>query len=148
MFSYRKKKQEPLVRNNTTTLSQSKIEEILRTVSRNDAFYFYNEIGKPTGHVATSLLDFQNKINIVQSSSLVFHLRRKDFENWIREIIRDSELAKRISNISPTDFYVKTKLYATINTRIKELRETPSTPTVISEEFLAAPRFSDTEIPR
>jgi len=43
---------------------------------------------------------------------------------------------------------VKTKLYATINTRIKELRETPSTPTVISEEFLAAPRFSDTKIPR
>jgi hypothetical protein len=146
MFSRGKKKQETYTEGSNVTLSQSEIRDILRTVPRSEAFFFYEGIGKPIDHIATSLPDFLNKIDAVQSSSLAFHLRRQDFENWIRETIGDSELAKRIGKISSDDFNLKMKLYATINTRINELREMLSTSTVISEDFIATPRFSEAEL--
>lgn len=148
MFRHRKKNQKIYATDSNARLSQSKVKEILRTVPREKGFCFYEEIGKPTRHIATSLLDFRNKINTVQSSSLVFHLKRKDFENWIREIIRDSKLAERISNISPSDFDLNKKLYATVDMRIKELRGMLSTSAIVSEDFFAAPRLSDTELSR
>jgi len=155
MFSRKKKNQETSVtnvnketsvRNVNAKLSQSEVEKILRAVPRDEAFYFYEEVGKPVGYVATSLVDFRDKINTVRWSSLVFHLRRKDFENWIKGIIGDSELAKRISNIASDSFDLKTKLYATVNKLIKELKEISSTSTVVSEDLIVAPRFSETEL--
>jgi len=155
MFSRRKKNQETSVtnvnketsvRNVNAKISQSEVKGILRAVPRDEAFYFYEEVGKPVGCIATSLVDFRDKINTVRWSSLVFHLKRKDFENWISEIIGDSELAKRISDIGPSDFDLKTKLCATVDTRIKELREMSSTSTVVSEDLFVAPRFSETEL--
>lgn len=95
--------------------------------------------------MATSLVDFRDKINTVPWLSVVFYLKRKDFENWIRDIIGDSELAKRISNISPDDFNLKKKLHDIVDTRIKELKEMLSTSPVISEDVFVAPRFSETE---
>jgi hypothetical protein len=145
MFSHKKKNQETYTRGMNARLSQSEVKEILRTVSHDEAFYFYEEIGRPLGYVAKGLVDFRDKINVVRWSSLVFHLKRKDFENWISDTIGDSELAKRISNISPHDLDLRKKLYATVDTRIKELREMSSTSTVVSEDFLITPRFSETE---
>lgn len=127
-------------------LSQSEVEGILRIVPRDEAFYFYEEVGKPVGCIATSLVDFRDKVNAVRWSSLVFHLRRKDFENWISEIIVDSELAKRISDIGANDFDLKTKLCAAVDMRIKELREMSSTLAVVSEDLFVAPRLSETEL--
>jgi len=155
MFSRKKKNQEtPVtnvnkatsVRNVNVKLSQSEVKKILRTVRRDEAFYFYEEVGKPVGCIATSLVDFRDRINTVRWSSLVFHLKRKDFENWISEVIGDSELPKRISNIRPSDFDLKMKLCATVDTRIKELREMSSTSTIVSEDLFVAPRFSETEL--
>ncbi len=155
MFSRKKKNQETSVTNVNkeasvrkvnAKLSRSEVEKILRTVPRDEAFYFYEEVGKPVGYIATSLVDFREKINAVRWVSLVFHLKRKDFENWISEVIGDSELAKRISNTGPSDFDLKTKLCATVDRRIKELREMLSTSTVVSEDLIVAPRFSETEL--
>jgi len=146
MFSHKKKNKETSVSNVNVKLSQSEVEGILRTVPRDEAFYFYEEVGKPVGCIATSLVDFRDKINAVRWSSLVFHLRRKDFENWVSEVIGDSELAKRISNIWANDFNLKTKLCAAVDMRIKELREMSSTLAVVSEDLFVAPRLSETEL--
>jgi len=155
MFSRKKKNQETSVTsvnketsvtNVNVKLSQSEVEKMLRTVPRDEAFYFYEEVGKPVGYIARSLVDFRDKVNAVRWSSLVFHLKRKDFENWVSEVIGDSELAKRISNISPDDFNLKNKLFTTIDKRINELKETPRTPTVVSEDLFVSPRLSETEL--
>jgi len=155
MFSRKKKNKETSITNvNKETsvtnvnvkLSQSEVEKVLRTVPRDEAFYFYEEVGKPVGYIATSLADFRDKINTVRWSSLVFHLKRKDFENWIKGVIRDSELAKRISNISADDFNLKNKLFTTIDKRINELKEKPPAPTVVSEDLFVASRLSETEL--
>jgi len=157
MFSRKKKNQETSVTNvNKETsvsnvnvkVSQSAVEKILRTVSRDEAFYFYEEVGKPVGHIARSLVDFRDKVNAVRWSSLVFHLKRKDFENWVKGVIGDSELAKKISKISPDDFNLKNKLFTIIDKRINELKEKPSIPTVVSEDLVVAPRFSEAELSR
>jgi hypothetical protein len=35
----------------------------------------------------------------VCSDSLEFHLYRGDFENWLREVCKDSELAEAVGNL-------------------------------------------------
>ncbi len=101
---------------------------ILRTVRDEEAFYFYEDIGKPTGESAKSLPDFLEKIKSVKLESLRFHLQRKDFQNWIKKTLGDSKLARRIERILPSyEDDVRTKIYTTIENRIKELRDTSVT---------------------
>lgn len=139
MFPLRKKKEETSTVGSNSRPSQAEIKAILRTVPYEQAFYFFEGLGKPTKHFATGLVDFRDKINNVSTTSLLFHLKRKDFENWIREVLRDSELARRISTISPLAFDWKTKLYTTISTRIRELRERLPISTATTED-LSVPR--------
>jgi hypothetical protein len=109
---------------------------ILRTVGNKEAFYFYEGLGKPTGESAKSLSDFLEKIKSVKLESLVFHLQRKDFQNWIDRILGDSKLAAKIGKISPSyDDEFRTKIHATVENRIKELRD--ASLTFITSENLA-----------
>jgi len=97
---------------------------ILRTVRDEEAFYFYEDIGKPTGESARSLSDFLEKIKSVKLESLLFHLQRKDFQTWIKKILDDSKLAKKMDKIPPShDENLRTKIHATEENRIKELRD-------------------------
>lgn len=142
MFHPRSERPAPITRGGNTRLPQFKIKQILRTVPHNRAFYFYEGIGKPTEHYASSLFEFRDKINAVQTSSLVFHLKRKDFEKWISNIVGDFELARRISSINADALNMKMTLYSTVNTRIKELREMFSSWKTTSENVFVPPRHS------
>jgi hypothetical protein len=105
------------------SLSREEVSKILGTVVYNRAFYFYNGIGKPNGEFAVSLSDFCNKINVVSSESLAFHLKRRDFQNWISEVIGDVELAKRMDKIQVKDNALRSTLHAFVSSRIKELQD-------------------------
>jgi len=146
MFSHKKKNRETRTRNVSNKSSHVEVGYVLRTVPRDEAFYFYEELGKPAGYIATSLADFCEKINAVRLSSLIFHLKRRDFENWVRGVIGDPELAGRIGKISPDAFDLKAKLHSTVNNRIMELEEVSSPSTVVSEDVLVTPRFPETEL--
>lgn len=147
MFPYKNKEQERDSENTGTDFTQSHIKRILRNVSPEKAFHFYERLGKPSGEDARSLNEFRDKMNVVTFQSLVFHLKRKDFENWISEVIGDSKLAEEIRKISIDDFDLKEKLYATISKRIRELNRILSTKMATSEDVSFAPRFSRVEIP-
>ncbi|MGD0979535.1 MAG: hypothetical protein ABR962_10400 [Candidatus Bathyarchaeia archaeon] len=96
----------------------------LRTVKDQEAFYFYEAVGKPTGEFARNLSDFLNKIKIVKSESLVFHLQRKDFQNWVENTLGDSKLAGKLGRLSPSnDNNLRTNVCKTVENRIEELRE-------------------------
>jgi predicted lactoylglutathione lyase len=96
----------------------------LRTVKDQEAFYFYEAVGKPTGEVARNLSDFLNKVKIVKSESLVFHLQRKDFQNWVANTLGDSKLAEKLGRISSSnDNNLRTNVCKTVENRIEELRE-------------------------
>ena len=111
------------------SLNRDLISKILGTVVYDKAFFFYEEIGKPAGDFATSLSDFCNKINKVSPKCLAFHLKRGDFENWIREIIGDVELSNRIGKLKKSKMASKehttlrTKLHAAVRDRIAELQD-------------------------
>jgi len=97
---------------------------ILRTLNAEETFYFYEDIGKPTGESAKSLLDFLEKIKSVKLESLLFHFQRKDFQNWIEKILGDSKLARRMEKIVPlSEGDVRAKICTAIENRINELRE-------------------------
>jgi hypothetical protein len=106
--------------------SQQKLKVVLRDLSAAQHFRFYEDIGKPTGHVATSLLDLCSKLASAQSpqahASLTFHTRRGDFAAWIREAVGDLELADKISRISPDDRHLAKKLYKAVDERVKQLK--------------------------
>ena len=109
--------------------------KILRTVGDEEAFYFYEAIGKPTGENAQSLSDFLEKMKSVKLESLLFHLQRKDFQTWIEKTLGDSKLARKMDGIPPShDDDLRTKIHATVENRIKELRGTSLT-LLVSEDL-------------
>jgi len=63
------------------------------------SFQFYGGVEKPLGIYAQSLEEFYRQIKQVYSDSLDFHLYRGDFENWIRDVLGDSELADEVGNL-------------------------------------------------
>jgi hypothetical protein len=102
--------------------------KILRTLRDEEAFYFYEEIGKPIGERAKSLYDFLEKVKKVKLESLVFHLQRKDFQNWISKTLDDSKLARKMSRIVPSHGdNLRIKIQAAIENRIRELKGTSVT---------------------
>jgi len=109
-------------------LSRDLISRMLGTVLHDKAFFFYEDIGKPTGDFAIGLSDLCSKINTAPSKSLAFHLKRGDFENWIRESIGDSELAGRIGKLKnlkttwKSDKTMRRKLHTTVTDRVAELQ--------------------------
>ncbi len=62
-------------------------------------FHFYIDVDKPLGFSAQSLEEFYRQIKQVITDSIEFHLYRGDFENWLREVLKDSELAEAVGNL-------------------------------------------------
>ena len=100
------------------------IVEILRTVPYEKGFHFYSALGNFSGETATSLDDFEKKLQIVSADSVNFHLQRGDFQKWIEDTLGDRELAKRVSLVKltlPVE-NLRKELLAIVQTRITELR--------------------------
>jgi len=97
--------------------------KILRELKDEEAFYFYENIGKPTGENAKSLSEFLNKINTAKLECLQFHLERKDFQKWIKGTLGDSKLAEMMETITPTNNEkLRTKLQGILQNRLQELK--------------------------
>lgn len=116
--------------------------KILRTVRDQEAFYFYEAVGKPTGEIAKNLLDFLDKVKSVKSESLTFHLQRRDFQNWVDKILGDSKLAAKLEGISPSNSDsddVRMNIYKTIENRINELKESSVQIRVVDNSAVVIP---------
>ena len=98
---------------------------ILRTVLREEAFYFFTSIGNYTGQSASSLDEFLQKIKEVNLKSLEFHLYREDFEKWIAQTLGDSRLAediKGLRNLKVVGNTLRDRLYFLVSRRLKDLK--------------------------
>lgn len=78
--------------------SSEEAKRILSPLSENHAFYFYNDIGVPTGLSARSLSEFLDVLRSVEDRSIEFHVGRGDFENWVR-MFGDETLAKQLAGL-------------------------------------------------
>ena len=107
-------------------MTPSSSARILRTLSRENAFYFFTSVGNYTGQSAMSLEEFANKIREVKITSLEFHLYRGDFEKWADEVLEDSELTEKISdlkNLEPVRSALRDQLYVIVSKRLEELKK-------------------------
>lgn len=106
-------------------MTPSSSARILRTLSRKNAFYFFTSVGNYTGQSAMSLEEFANKSREVETTSLEFHLYRGDFEKWTAEVLEDSELTEKISdlkNLEPVRSALRDQLYLIVSKRLEELK--------------------------
>jgi hypothetical protein len=107
-------------------LTSSSSARILRTLSRENAFYFFTSVGNYTGQRAMSLEEFTNKIREVKITSLEFHLYRGDFEKWTAEVLEDDILTERISavkHLEPLGNALRDQLDFTVSKRLEELKK-------------------------
>jgi hypothetical protein len=107
------------------TLTKSDATQILSDVPHENVFYFYIAEGVYANIFAVSLEDFVAKLECIDERSLLFHFSRNDFQVWIRDIVKDTELAKEMSFIQQ-DISVeklRSELLKMVQTRINELKE-------------------------
>jgi hypothetical protein len=99
--------------------------EILKTLPPDQAFLFFEDIGKYTGKLAANLDDFHGIVKTIDMKSLIFHFRRGDYEKWIRESIRDLELARRLKRINKTSSgeELRKKILQPVIRRLDELHK-------------------------
>lgn len=113
--------------------------KILRTVGDQEAFYFYEKIGRPTGEIVKNLSDFLKKVQSVKSETLMFHVQRRDFQNWIGKVLGDSKLAEELDRISSSNTdVVRMSINRTVGNRIKELRQAQPPIAILIDEESAA----------
>ena len=107
-------------------LDKATITRILRVVPSHEGFHFFRATGDATGKVATSLADFVEKLRTVDVRSVNFHFPRQDFEKWIRDIIGDAELSRRISRIRKEIHgeNLRNQIIQTVKGRLEELKGT------------------------
>lgn len=118
----------------------TKAMQVLRTVGNQEAFYFYEAIDKPTGEVAKNLSDFLDRVKSTKSESIAFHLQRKDFQNWVQKILGDSELARKLGEISSSKSNdIRMKIQETVENRIRELKGSPTAVMVAENSTVLLP---------
>jgi predicted heme/steroid binding protein len=99
-------------------------KKILSSVSYEKGFHFFIDIGKKTGEPAINLSGFYQELRVIELQSVRFHFQRKDFQNWIKDVLGDQELAQRIDliNAELKDNDLRNELLKTVLTRFTELQ--------------------------
>ncbi len=84
-------------------------------VTRESGFHFYEDIGKPLYEVALNPQDLREKMRKVPVTSLEFHQKRGDFAKWIRDILKDIQLAESIQKIEKAGEDLRRELLNSLN---------------------------------
>jgi len=110
-------------------VSFSKVtSRILEPVPSDRAFYFYADIGRPLGVIATGLKEFGSQLKTVEVASLEFHLQRRDFEKWV-QMLGDADLANSLARLREGGLSgekLRAELVRVVQTRVRQLQRTPS----------------------
>ncbi|MGA3111297.1 MAG: DUF5752 family protein [Candidatus Bathyarchaeia archaeon] len=101
-----------------------KIREIFSPVPYERGFHFFTATDRYTGETATSIDSFVQKLQVIEADSIGFHFPRKDFQNWIRGVIKDERLAEEIDRIKEeqSNEDLRKEVVKTIETHLYELR--------------------------
>ena len=110
-------------------MSSSKAtSRILEPVSAERAFYFYADIGRPLGAIASGLKEFGSLLKTVEVTSLEFHLKRGDFEKWV-QMLGDADLANSLARLREGGLSgekLRAELVRIVQTRVRQLQRVPS----------------------
>ena len=106
--------------------SDNETKNPLRVVPDAKGFHFYTGIADYCGVSVHSLEEFADALQYVCSEAIVFHFERGDFQNWIRDVIGDYELAQVIDNIKTCERHLaaefcRKEIVERVNIRILQL---------------------------
>ena len=118
--------------------NSNETKDPLTVVPRAQGFHFYKAIGCCIGVTCYSLEELAEALQKVCSEAVIFHYERGDFQNWIRDIIGDNELAQRIDDVKMCSRQLsgeacRKELVERINVRILQL-EVAKGPSVFGEK--------------
>jgi carbonic anhydrase/acetyltransferase-like protein (isoleucine patch superfamily) len=68
-----------------------------------NALYFHTDSGQYTGLMATSIDGFIDALEKAPIESIEFHIRRRDYERWARDVLDSNDLANNIEEIRKSD---------------------------------------------
>ena len=83
---------------NTNVEDGSTVDGIL-AVPRDKSFYFDTGLGQYSGILATSIQEFLDALKIVPLESLEYHIGRRDFEKWTKDVLGSIQLADNIRTV-------------------------------------------------
>ena len=108
-----------------TNVNRANASQILRTLPPDQSFLFFEDIGKYTGRLATNLADFCENMKTIDIKSVTFHFERGDYERWIREILHDAELARKLKRIKKSNSgeELRKKILQPVRRRLNELNK-------------------------
>jgi hypothetical protein len=106
--------------------SSNKTKNPLRVVPDAQGFHFYKDVGDYCGVSVHSLGEFADALQYICSEAIVFHFERGDFQNWIRGVIGDAELAQVIDDIKMCERHFaaescRKEIVERVNVRILQL---------------------------
>jgi hypothetical protein len=106
--------------------SSNKTKDPLRIIPHAKGFHFYTAVGDYCGVSVHSLEEFADALQYVCSDAIVFHFERGDFQNWIRDVIGDSELAQSIDDIKMCERHLaaescRKEIMERVNVRLLQL---------------------------
>jgi mannose-1-phosphate guanylyltransferase len=83
---------------NTDVENDGTVDGIM-AVPRDKSFYFDTLLGQYSGILASSIGEFLEALKIVPLESLEYHIGRRDFEKWTKDVLGSIELADNIRTI-------------------------------------------------
>jgi NDP-sugar pyrophosphorylase family protein len=83
---------------NTKVDEGSTVDGII-AVPRDKSFYFDTGLGQYSGILATSIQEFLDALKIVPLESLEYHIGRRDFEKWTKDVLGSVLLADNIRTL-------------------------------------------------
>jgi hypothetical protein len=106
--------------------SGNSAENPLRVVLDALGFHFYVAVGDYCGVSVHSLEEFADALQYVCSEAIVFHFERGDFQNWIREVMGDDELANKLDDIKKCERHLaaeacRKEIIERVNIRLLQL---------------------------
>jgi len=108
--------------------SSKTTSRILEPVSAERAFYFYVDVGRPLGVIASGMKEFGSQLKTVEVASLEFHLKRGDFEKWV-QMLGDADLASNLAKLREGGLAgekLRAELVRVVQTRVRQLQRVPS----------------------
>jgi methionine salvage enolase-phosphatase E1 len=79
----------------------------------------------------TSLVELAQELQVIPVQSVMFYFQRQDFQKWLKKVVGDEELSKRIDQIKEcrsalsSDENLKKTLSKTVQYRIAKLQRRP-----------------------
>ncbi len=82
-----------------TAVDQGSTVEGVIAVPRDKSFYFDTGLGQYSGILASSIGEFLDSLRIVPLESIEFHIGRRDFEKWTKDVLGSVLLADNIRTL-------------------------------------------------